>query len=50
MLDVINLSATGMAEIAESTLLNGCPHTFVNIVYKYFKTYNQLAVKQFSII
>ena len=31
---VIHLSATGVAEIAESTNLKGCPHTFVYIVYK----------------
>ena len=33
MLDFIYLSATGVAEIAESTHLKGCPHTFVYIVY-----------------
>ena len=33
MLDVIHLSSTGVAEIAESTNLKGCPHTFVYIVY-----------------
>ena len=29
----IHLSAMGVAEIAESTNLKGCPHTFVYIVY-----------------
>jgi hypothetical protein len=33
VLDFIHLSATGVAEIAESTNLKGCPHTFVYIVY-----------------
>ena len=33
MLDFIPLPATGVAEVAESTHLNGCPHTFVYIVY-----------------
>ena len=30
---VLYTSATGVAEIAESTNLTGCPHTFVYIVY-----------------
>ena len=36
VLDFINLSATGGAEIAESTNLKGCPQTFVQayIVYQ----------------
>ena len=33
MLEFIHLSATGVAEIAESTNLKGGPHTFVYIVY-----------------
>ena len=33
MLDFIQLSAAGVAEIAESTHLKGCPHTFVYVVY-----------------
>jgi hypothetical protein len=33
VLDFIHLSAIGVAEIAESTNLKGCPHTFVYIVY-----------------
>ena len=33
VLDFIHLSATVVAEIAESTNLKGCPHTFVNILY-----------------
>ena len=33
MLHFIHLSATGVAEIAESTNLKGCPHTFVYTVY-----------------
>ena len=33
MLDFIHLSATGVAEIAKSTNLKGCPHSFVYIVY-----------------
>ena len=33
LLDFIHLSATGVAEIAESTHLKGCPYTFVYIVY-----------------
>uniref|UniRef100_A0A8C8JM10 Peptidylglycine alpha-amidating monooxygenase n=1 Tax=Oncorhynchus tshawytscha TaxID=74940 RepID=A0A8C8JM10_ONCTS len=36
MLDFIHLSATGVVEIAISTHLKGCPHTFVYIVYVYF--------------
>jgi hypothetical protein len=32
VVDFIHLSATGVAEIAESTHLKGCPHTFVYIV------------------
>ena len=31
-LDLIHLSETCVAEIAKSTNLKGCPHTFVNIV------------------
>ena len=31
VLDFIHLSVTGMAEIAESTNLKVCPHTFVYI-------------------
>ena len=34
VLDLIHLSATGVAEIAKSTHLKGCPHTFVYIVYQ----------------
>ena len=33
VLDFINLSATGLAEITKSTHLKGCPHTFVDVVY-----------------
>jgi hypothetical protein len=33
VLDFIHLSATGVAEMAISTHFNGCPHTFVYIVY-----------------
>ena len=33
VLKFIVLSATGLAEIAESTNLKGCPHSFVYIVY-----------------
>ena len=33
MFDFIHLSATGVAEIAKSTHLEECPHTFVYIVY-----------------
>ena len=33
MLDFIHLSATGMDEIAESTKLKVCPHTFAYIGY-----------------
>ena len=33
MLDFIHLSATGVAKIAKSTNLKGCPHMFVYIVY-----------------
>ena len=33
VLNFIHLSATGVAEIAESTNLKWCPHTFVYIVY-----------------
>ena len=29
MLDFIHLSETGVAEIAKSTNLKGCPHTFL---------------------
>ena len=29
----IHLSATNVAEIAESTILKGCPHTFGHVVY-----------------
>jgi hypothetical protein len=32
VLDFIHLSATGVAEIAKSTHLKGCPHTYVYIV------------------
>ena len=32
VLDLINLSATGVAEIAEYSYLKVCPHTFVYIV------------------
>ena len=32
MLDFIHLSAMVVAEIAESSNLKGCPHTFVYIV------------------
>jgi hypothetical protein len=32
VLDFIQLSATGVAEIPKSTTLKGCPHTFVNIM------------------
>ena len=31
-LDFIHLSATGVAKIAKSTNLKGCPHTFVYMV------------------
>ena len=33
MLESIHLSVTGVAEIAESPHLKGCPDTFVYIVY-----------------
>ena len=33
MLNVIHLSATGVAEIDEFTCFKGCPHTFAYIVY-----------------
>jgi hypothetical protein len=33
VLDFRNLSVTGVAEIADSTHLKRCPHTFVYIVY-----------------
>ncbi|KAK6318221.1 hypothetical protein J4Q44_G00115120 [Coregonus suidteri] len=33
VLDVIHLSATGVAEIAQSTNLKGCPYTFGHVVY-----------------
>jgi hypothetical protein len=33
MLDFMHLSATGVAEIDESTNLNWCPHTSVYVVY-----------------
>jgi hypothetical protein len=33
MLGFIHQSATGVAEIAESTNLKGCPHTFGHVVY-----------------
>ena len=33
MLDFIHLSATGVAKIAESPNLKGCPHTFEYMVY-----------------
>jgi hypothetical protein len=33
VLNFIHLSATGVAEIAKSTNMKGCPHTFVYIVY-----------------
>ena len=35
VLDCIHLSATGVAEIAKSTHLKGCPHTAVYIVCVY---------------
>ena len=33
VLDFIHLPATGEAEIAESTHLKGCPHTFGHAMY-----------------
>ena len=36
MLDFIHLSATDVVEIAKTTNLKGCPHTFVYIVYAMF--------------
>ena len=33
VLNCIHLSATGVAEMAESINLKECPHTFVYIVY-----------------
>ena len=36
MLDFIHLSAMGVAKIAKTTNLKGCPHTFVYIVYTAF--------------
>ena len=38
-LNFIHLSAAGVAEIAKSTNLNGCPHTFVYIVYAFWWHY-----------
>ena len=35
MLDFIHLSATGVAEIAESTNLNWCPDTFGHVYTSY---------------
>ena len=34
MVNFIHLSATGVAEIAESTNLKGCPHTFLYDVHR----------------
>ena len=39
MLDFIHLSAMGMAEIADSTNLKECPHTFGHVVYIYLYIY-----------
>jgi hypothetical protein len=36
LLDFILLSATGVAETAESTQLKGCQHTFGHLVYEVF--------------
>jgi hypothetical protein len=33
VLDFIHLSASGLAELAKSTNLKGCPHTFLCILY-----------------
>ena len=33
MLDFIHLLAMGVAEMAESTIQKGCPHTFGHVVY-----------------
>jgi hypothetical protein len=33
VLNFIHLSATGVAEIAKSTTLKGCPHNFLYIVF-----------------
>ena len=38
VLNVIHLSATGVAAIAKSTNLKGCTHTFVYIVYVQYRT------------
>ena len=40
LLDFIHLSATGVTEIAKSTNLKVCPHTFVYIVYKTYQIRN----------
>ena len=43
MLDFIDLSATGVAKIAESTNLKGCPHTFV-CIYSTSQKYEHLFI------
>jgi hypothetical protein len=40
----IHLSATGVAEKAESTHLKGCPYTFVIIVYNPGQTFSDLDI------
>jgi hypothetical protein len=49
MVDVIHLSGMGVTEIAKSTNLKGCPHTFVYIVYMLFFL-NQLDHTHFNLI
>ena len=39
VLDFIHLSATGVAEIAESTNLKGCSHAFVYVMYVWLVAY-----------
>ena len=50
MLDVIHLSTTGVAEIAVSTHLIGCPNTFVYVVYFLKSVSNLLGVVLISFL
>ena len=44
VLDFIHLSAMGVADIAESTYLKGCPHTFGHVVSRFMSRMHSLKV------
>jgi hypothetical protein len=48
VLDFIHLSATGVAERAESTNLKGCPHTYIVYLKRGYKSIVYISQKQWE--